>query len=122
MTMEQPKQSTPLHSHATFETWFGPWCDECGGVPGDSDLSRRHIATIRSAMGALAIVWDAEAGTYLLKYPKGDGSLCVLDAYAPLEPLLTTAHMVLCKKGEIPSLEIAKTASEDEIKRMVAIA
>jgi len=55
------------------ETWFGPWCEDCGGVMARPDfLLFRHVATVSGGGGAFAIVWDASLHDYVFIVPKPD--------------------------------------------------
>jgi hypothetical protein len=55
----------------TIDSWYGDWCDPCGGVMTRPDmLFFRHVATVDGPGGRLAIVWDVSTSDYALAYPR----------------------------------------------------
>jgi hypothetical protein len=54
------------------ETWWGPWCDRCGGVMiGDPPkLFFRHVATVDGPGGRFSVVYDISTADYAVTYPR----------------------------------------------------
>jgi hypothetical protein len=110
-------------------TWYGVWCDRCGGHWARPDLLLyRHVATMDGPGGRLAIVFDASTDDYSFIYPgrknPNAGRLGIdedfhrspfLTAHGTLDAMIALAQPVAKGDSEgFPELSVAPSATKEE--------
>ncbi len=111
-------------------TWWGPWCDQCGGVMARPDLLLfRHVATLDGKSGRYSIVYDASARCYAFMYPNrrnpkaGEPGMDLgefrrspfLIEHGTLDAMIAMASGVARGDAEqLPELSVAPSATPEE--------